>query len=156
MIEERAVVVDVDQGQAILEIVRARPCGLCGQTRGCGISIWGRLLGHRANVFRADNQINARTGDQVVVGIDERALMASSLAAYGVPLFSLLIGAALGGSFASAPSYADAYAFAGAGLGLLLGLLWLRGHAGRGAVGRFRPKVLRQFDAGADRICHRG
>lgn len=47
MIEELAVVVGTDGDKAMLEIVRSKPCGLCGRTRGCGMSLWGRLLGHR-------------------------------------------------------------------------------------------------------------
>jgi sigma-E factor negative regulatory protein RseC len=158
MIEEQAVVIGVERDMALLEIVRSKPCGLCGQTRGCGISLWGRLLGHRSSVVRADNQISAQAGDNVVVGIDEKALLASSLAAYGVPLISLLIGAGLGGSFASAPASADFYALGGAGLGLALGFLWLRGHAaGRGMRSGYRPVVLRQSNTIVDgRICHRG
>lgn len=157
MIEEQAVVVGVDQDKVLLEIIRDKPCGLCGQQRGCGISLWGRLLGHRTQVFRADNQINAQTGDNVVVGIDEKALLTSSLAAYGIPLLSLFVGAALGGSFASAPSHVDAYAVVGAVLGLALGLLWLRGHSiGRGASGHYRPVVLRASAGVGNRTCPRG
>ena len=37
MIEESAIVVGLEQNAAMLEIVRRNPCGLCGQTRGCGI-----------------------------------------------------------------------------------------------------------------------
>ncbi len=158
MIEEQAVVVGVEQDLVLLEIVRSKPCGLCGQTRGCGISLWGRLLGHRNSIVRANNRINAGIGDNVIVGIDEKALLASSLAAYGVPLISLLVGAALGGSFSTVAAHADAYAFVGAGLGLALGLLWLRGHsAGRGVGSSFRPVVLRQSASSVDgRLCHRG
>ena len=157
MIEEQAVVVDVDRDTALLEIVRSKPCGLCGQTRGCGVSIWGRLLGHRSSVVRAENQINAQAGDNVVVGVDEKALLASSMAAYGVPLISLLVGAALGGSFATAQAYADLYALVGAGAGLALGLLWLRGHSARRNSGGYRPIVLRLSTSVADvRICKRG
>jgi sigma-E factor negative regulatory protein RseC len=156
MIEEQAVVVGVDQDMALLEITRSKPCGLCGQTRGCGISIWGRLLGHRNNVFRAVNQINARTGDNVVVGVDEKALLAGSLAVYGVPLFFLLGGAAMGGMLAA--GNADAYALTGAVGGLVLGLFWLRRHAaGRRLDGRYRPVILRSADSGAAvRMCQRG
>jgi sigma-E factor negative regulatory protein RseC len=158
MIEEQAVVVGVERDMALLEVVRSKPCGLCGQTRGCGMSLWGRLLGHRSAIVRADNQISAQPGDHVIVGIDEKALLASSLAAYGVPLISLLLGAGLGGSFATTPASADAAAFAGAGLGLARGLLWLRGHsAGRGIRGGYRPVIVRQSMTSADgRICHRG
>jgi len=158
MIEEQAIVVGVERDQALLEIVRNKPCGLCGQTRGCGISIWGRLLGHRTNVFRADNEINAQVGDSVVVGVDEKALLAGSLAVYVVPLFLLLGGAAVGGFFATSPGNADTYALAGAVAGLVIGLLWLRAHAaGRGPDARFRPVILRSAIAGANlRVCQRG
>jgi sigma-E factor negative regulatory protein RseC len=158
MIEEQAIVVGIDRDMALLEITRSKPCGLCGQTRGCGISIWGRLLGHRNNVFRAVNQINARTGDNVVVGVDEKALLAGSLAVYGIPLVFLLAGAAVGGMFAPIAGNADAYALTGAIAGLALGLLWLRGHAmGRRLDGRYRPVILRSADSGAVvRMCQRG
>ena len=157
MIEEQAIVVDVDRDMALLEIVRSKPCGLCGQTRGCGVSIWGRLLGHRNSVVRAENQINAQAGDSVVVGIDEKALLASSLAAYGVPLISLLVGAGLGGSFSATPAHADMYALVGAGIGLALGLLWLRGHAMGRARGAYHPVLLRKSAASVDMSnCKRG
>ncbi|MDR2219709.1 MAG: SoxR reducing system RseC family protein [Methylobacillus sp.] len=157
MIEEQAVVVGVEHDTALLEIVRNKPCGLCGQTRGCGVSVLGRLLGHRSSVVRAENQINAQTGDMVVVGLDEKALLASSLAAYGVPLISLLIGAALGGSFATDRASADIYALAGAGAGLALGLLWLRGHSARRNGSGYRPVVLRPSTSDAEmRFCKQG
>lgn len=157
MIEERAVVIGVEGDRVLLEVVRSKPCGLCGQTRGCGISIWGRLLGHRSKVFRADNQINAQAGDMVVVGVDEKALLAGSLAVYGAPLFALLAGAVAGGLLVPAGANADGWTLAGASLGFALGLLWLRLHvAGRELDGRYRPVLLRQDAGDAHRPCHRG
>src|SRR5687768_13337053 len=101
MIEENAIVISLEQDMALLEVVRRKPCGLCGQTRGCGISLWGRLLGHRKNIFKAVNQIDAKPGDSVVVGVEEQALLMSSLTFYGIPLFTMLTGALLaGGIFA--------------------------------------------------------
>lgn len=147
MIEEQAIVVGLDGDQAMLEIVRNKPCGLCGQTRGCGISIWGRLLGHRNNVFRAHNQINASTGDTVVVGVDEKAFLNSSMVVYGVPLMLLLTGAALGGALLPATLNADFRAVVGAAIGLSLGLLWLKAYAaGRGPNARYRPVILRRSE----------
>lgn len=156
MIEEQALVVGVEQDRALLEIVRSTPCGLCGQTKGCGISVWGRMLGQRNNVFQAVNQLNARVGDQVVVGVDEKALLASSLAAYGVPLVSVLAGAAIGSWLA--PAAGDAWPLAGSGLGLVAGLLWIKGHAmGRGQDARYRPVILRPADPDSKiQTCRRG
>ncbi len=156
MIEEQAVVVGIEQDQAMLEIVRKTPCGLCGQTRGCGVSVFGKLLGHRESVFRAANPSNARIGDHVVVGVDEKALLASSMMVYGVPLLMLLAGAITGNFLA--PSGGDIWPLAGAAVGLVAGVVWLKVHAmGRGLDGRYRPVILRTAESNSQiRICHRG
>lgn len=146
MIEEHAIVVGVDNDAAMLEVVRRTPCGLCGQTRGCGISIWGRLFGHRPNVFRAINKINAKVGDDVVVGIEEQAVLISSLTVYGIPLLTLLAGALLAAAVGDA-NHVDRNAVIGAVTGLVLGLMWVKGHtAGRTPDARYRPVILRAAD----------
>ena len=156
MIEEQALVVGIDADDALLEVVRRSPCGLCGQTRGCGVSVFGKLLGHRNNVFKALNSLNAHIGDHVVVGVDEKALLASSLTVYGIPLAFLLAGAFVGTLLA--PAGGDVWPLIGAGLGLALGLLWLKAHAmGRGPSARYRPVILRAADANSQiQICRRG
>lgn len=156
MIEEQALVVGIDAESAMLEIVRRSPCGLCGQTRGCGVSVWGKLLGHRTSVFKAVNSLNARIGDHVVVGVDEKALLASSMTVYGVPLALLLVGAGVGSWLA--PAGGDVWPLVGAAAGLVIGLLWLKGHAmARGLDARYRPVILRQADVHSQiKICHRG
>ena len=75
MIEERAIILSLESqadqsSTATLEVVRKTACGLCGQTRGCGNSIWGKLLNHKSVNFTAQNNINAKVGDSVIVGID--------------------------------------------------------------------------------------
>ncbi len=145
MIEESAIVIGLEQDVAMLEIIRRTPCTLCGQTRGCGISLWGRLFGHRNNTFKARNQINAKVGDSVIVGIEEQALLASSLLVYGIPLVAMLAGALLAtGIFADDISHSDRYAVIGSILGLVLGILWLKGHsAGRSMNAHYQPVILR-------------
>lgn len=156
MIEEQALVVGIEGDAAVLEVVRKTPCGMCGQTRGCGASLFGKLLGHRNNVFKAVNSLSARIGDHVVIGVDEKALLASSVAVYGVPLGLMLAGAAIGTFLA--PSGGDLWPLAGAGAGLSAGLLWLKAHSAAGGVSaRFQPVILRQADAHSQiKICHRG
>ena len=150
MIEEHAVVIGVEHELALLEVVRRSPCSLCGQTRGCGISLWGRLFGHRNTIFRAVNQLGVKLGDSVIVGVDESALLTSSLAAYGVPLLTLLLGALLGNALSGESAPRDLYAVIGAAGGLVLGLLWLKAHAaGRGMDARYRPVILRADDQNA-------
>ena len=148
MIEEHAIVVDIDNDDAaMLEIVRRTPCGLCGQSRGCGISIWGRLFGHKPNIFKAVNQINAKVGDSVIVGIEEQALLTSSMTVYGIPLVAMLAGALLAGGLFAA-DHTDRNAVIGAVIGLVSGLLWVKAYtAGRGLDARYRPVILRAGDS---------
>lgn len=144
MIEEQAIVLSVEQDNTTLEILRSKPCGICGKTRGCGVSLWGRIFGHEASVFKAANQINAKVGDAVVVGIDEQAVILSALAVYGIPLITMFIGGFLAGVFAPSALHADRNAVIGAALGLLTGGMWLKGHLqGRRLDARFRPVILR-------------
>lgn len=149
MIEEHALVVGVEQDVALLEVVRRSACGLCGKTRGCGISLFGRLFGHKNNVFKAENTIHAKPGDNVVVAIEEQAVLMSAMVIYGVPLGALLLGAILGNTLSyGTASQADMYAFAGAVAGLLLGLGWVKGYAtARVMSHRYQPTILRLADA---------
>jgi len=93
MIEESALILSIDpsfdhqtQSVATLEIVRRTACGLCGQKRGCGNALWGKLFAHKASAFKAKNSINAKVGQQVIVGINEQALLKSAFFLYLVPL----------------------------------------------------------------------
>lgn len=143
MIQETAIVIRIDQDIAHLEIIRNKPCGLCGQTRGCGISIWGRLFGHRANVFKVRNTVNAQVDQVVKVGVEEDALLWSSFAVYGIPLALLMMGAVLGSSIFADDLHADRNTALGAAIGLFIGYVWLKVH-GQGSTlnARYRPVIL--------------
>jgi sigma-E factor negative regulatory protein RseC len=128
MIEERAVILSLDNLSGIplatLEIERKNACGLCGQTRGCGNSIWGKLFAHHSTAFKAQNHINAKEGQSVIVGINETALLKSALLLYILPLVTLFIGAIL----ATKINPSDASAMIGAAVGLMIGFIWVKGH----------------------------
>jgi sigma-E factor negative regulatory protein RseC len=149
MIEERAVILSLDNlssdaksdSVATLEIERKTACGLCGQTRGCGNSIWGKLFAHQSTAFKAQNRINAKVGDSVIVGINEKALLKSALLLYILPLATLLIGAIL-----ATKLFADTNgnAMLGALVGLVLGLVWVKGHTMSSSYFKLQqPVVLR-------------
>jgi sigma-E factor negative regulatory protein RseC len=143
MIQENAIVVSLHKDVASLEIIRQKPCGLCGQSRGCGISIWGRFFGHRPNIFKAQNIVNAKVDQIVVVGVDESALLWSSFAVYGIPLALLILGAILGSTIFSDSFHADRNTALGAMSGLFVGYLWLKGHnQGRSLDARYQPVIL--------------
>ena len=133
MIEEYAVVISLqvtninphNQSVATLEIERKTACGLCGKTRGCGNSIWGKLFSHQSSAFKALNHINAKVGDSVIVGINESALLKSAMLLYMLPLATLFIGAML----VMQISNTNASTMLGAAVGLMLGLIWVKGHS---------------------------
>jgi sigma-E factor negative regulatory protein RseC len=159
MIEEHAIVVSVSGDSAMLEIIRKTPCGLCGKSRGCGISLWGKLFNHKSE-FRATNSIGAKVGDNVVVGVEEQALLKSSMTIYAFPLAALLLGAFLGMAFLpqeAASGQKDAYAVVGAAIGLALSLLWLKGHSlGRPYSSSHQPVILRADNQVMNLKCERG
>lgn len=124
MIEEYAIVTKCAGTQATLEIERRTACGLCGQKRGCGNAMWGKMLGHDSHDFTAENKVNANVGDSVVVGIDEQAVLNSAFFLYVVPLIGLLVG-----TFVADYLFKNQfYVIVGAVLGLILGFLWVKGH----------------------------
>ncbi len=146
MIEEYAVILSLDNlssdvksdSVATLEIERKTACGLCGQTRGCGNSIWGKLFAHQSTAFKAQNRINAKVGDSVIVGINEKALLKSALLLYILPLATLLIGAIL----ATQIRDTNGYAMIGAAIGLGLGLVWVKGHTMTNSYFKLQQPVI--------------
>lgn len=145
MIEEQAVVLSTEGEQALLEIQRNQPCGLCGATQGCGISLWSRVFGQRRSTFSSHNQLQAKVGERVVVGVEEGALLKGSLLAYAAPLLLLCVGALLGSNLSDVQSGKDLYGGLGALLGLGLGLVSVRVYTAvqRGS-GRYQPVMLRR------------
>jgi len=60
MIEEQAIVIKASKELVTLEVVRSKPCGLCGQVRGCGNSIWGKIFSHQSGLIETRNNLNAK------------------------------------------------------------------------------------------------
>lgn len=150
MIEERAVILSLvpdplsaDTSIATLEIERKTACGLCGQTRGCGNSIWGKLFAHRSTAFKASNTIGATVGQSVIVGIQERALLWSALLLYVLPLVTMLIASILMMQWQDSNGMTMLAAIAG----LVLGLVWVKGFTASNQYFLMQqPVVLRLAD----------
>lgn len=120
MIKEDAIVVACDKDKAEIEIIRTKPCGLCGQTQGCGIGLWGKIFSHKKNNIFLANHINAKVGDKVILSIEENYLLKTSLLLYGIPLISMFLGMVLLSSLSI--SLKDLYALFGGIAGFILGM----------------------------------
>ena len=150
MIEQRARVVGTEAGFALVEAAPSGGCGTCGVQGGCGVSKLGKLLPQRSRVLRVANELGARPGDEVTLGVAEDALLASALAAYLPPLAGLLAGALLGGAFGPE----DMWPMLGAGGGLLLGLAASRLLSRRGQV-RHAPRMVSRRAHAVPVVWHR-
>ena len=124
MIEEQAVVIKASKERVTLEVVRDKPCGLCGQVRGCGNSIWGKIFSHQSGHIETRNDLNAKLGDVVILGIDETLMLKSSLMLYGVPLLSMFLCMVIANSFAK--EMVELYTLIGAVTGLFLGVVMIK------------------------------
>jgi len=144
MIEETAHVVAVDPQGVWVETQRQSACGQCAARKGCGTAVLGKVLGKkRSRVLVANpGQAPVRVGDQVLIGIDESALVRGSMAVYLVPLLSFFLFGVLGQTLAHQlmMDSGEGLSIISSLLGLLLGFLWARRYA-RGDQ-RYQPVIL--------------
>jgi sigma-E factor negative regulatory protein RseC len=125
MIEEPAHVVYTEGEYAWVETERRSSCGSCS-AKGCGTGALSKILGRRSQRLKVLNPIDAKQGDDVVLGIREQDLLKGSLAVYIVPLLAMLAGALLGEGLAPQwGSDSEALSLLGGVLGLASGFLWL-------------------------------
>lgn len=141
----------------MLQIERGQPCGLCGSTQGCGVSLWGRFFSAHTKGLRAENALNLQPGDRVIIGMQEGGVLGSALLAYLPPLLLLCLGAwgftVFAGEAISA-AMRDAYAVSGALLGLLAGFALVRFLAGGNRqIGRYQPVMLRRAEGAPPKVC---
>jgi sigma-E factor negative regulatory protein RseC len=127
MIEETAVVTKKMHAEVQLEIERRTACGICGQTRGCGNATWGKMLGHQQGVLTAKNTVDAKVGDRVVVGIEEKVFLNATFLLYVLPLTAMFIVAGLAELFVDQ----EILVMLGAILGLFLGFLGVKKYVNR-------------------------
>ena len=91
MIEETALVLEVREQQVLLETQRKSACQSCSVKSGCGTSTLSKVVGKRSSQFVVENTLDVHAGDQVIVAIDENALVQGSLLIYLLPLVLMLL-----------------------------------------------------------------
>jgi len=98
MIEEHAQVIALENSDVWVETQRRSACGQCAANKGCGTATLAKVLGNKRSRVRALNPqaTPVAVGDEVVIGINEQALVRGSLAVYTVPLLMLFVFGFLG------------------------------------------------------------
>ena len=144
MIEEEAIVIDQNGEFAEVDIIRTKPCGLCGKTQGCGNSIWGKVFSFQKRKIKIQNKINAKVGEKVKLVIEENYLLKASLLLYGLPLLFLF-----GGMIASEYNLVatnDFVVFLGGILGFTLGIILLKFITAQNHTKLFSEAILAKID----------
>lgn len=98
MIEEHAEVVNIDGSDIWVETQRRSACDHCAVNKGCGTSVLGKVIGVKSSRVRVLNPDDKKVsiGDEIIVGINEQALVKGSIIIYLVPLVLLFIFGLLG------------------------------------------------------------
>ena len=93
MIEELAVVVKIENHQVWVEAGQNSACCGCQQKASCTSNALGSVLKKKS--VPVDSGIQLKTGDEVMVAIDENLLLRASLLLYLLPLVALFTGAGI-------------------------------------------------------------
>ena len=149
MIKEIARVVECHDGITWVETARKSACDSCTMKNGCGTGAISRVFGKNRVRIQAVNKINAHEGDEVLIGIEESALLIGSFLIYFLPLVSML-GFALLGEVLSGQLLIENRDIAPAvlgGTGLLLAMYWVRKKTSGKNANRYQAIILRNLDS---------
>ena len=145
MIEELAVVVKIENRQVWVEGGQNSACSGCQQKASCTTNVLGSVLKKKS--VPVDSVIQLKTGDEVMVAIDESLLLRASLLLYLLPLLALFTGAGIADWFlADNAPFADLWIAGSAFLSFLFSL-WLINKAQSLLILNYyaRPVVVRKI-----------
>ena len=149
MIEERAQVVALNEQEVWVETQRRSACGQCTANKGCGTAVLSKVMGNKRSRVRTLNPKSTKVsvGDEVIIGIQEQALVRGSLVIYMLPLLLMFLFGLLGDVLTSQllMQNQDVLPIVFGMLGLALGFLWVRRFTRSIADdSRYQPVLLRR------------
>ncbi len=146
MIEETALILGCEGEYADIETQPRGACGSCASSGVCGTGVFAKVVGRRKTSIRITNSINAKPGDQVVIGLQESALARTSMVFYLVPIVSMILTALVFQQISIGLGYLshDPLEIFGGSVGLFGGLWFVRVFAQRiYGDSRYQPVMLR-------------
>jgi sigma-E factor negative regulatory protein RseC len=120
MIEQQGQVLTIDGSRARVRIGGTSGCPRCDAGKGCGAGVFGKLLQRKPAIIELSNDIDARIGQGVIVGMSETVFLQMVTRLYAIPLIAGLAGAGLG-HYLSVRMAVDGAA--ADGIALLVGLM---------------------------------
>ncbi len=149
MLEEHATVVAVEENAVWAEVQRKSVCGQCAANKGCGSAVLQKVLGNKRNIFRVSGDLRVSVGDEVVIGVNENAIVKGSLLVYALPVICIIVFALLGETIASRMLSIDSdyMSVLGAAIGLIVSVLGLRWHSHKSHnQPQYQPILLRHVN----------
>jgi len=146
VIEETALILSCEGEFASIETKPQSSCGGCSSSGVCGAGVFSKVFGNKKTVVRVVNSIDAKPGDQVIIGLQESALSTVSLVFYMAPILSMLLLAALGQWMASQFGFTpqDLFAIIGGLVGFAVGFGFVRLFTKKvQGDSRYQPVMLR-------------
>jgi positive regulator of sigma E activity len=96
MIEQQGKVVHLQGDSAGVRIGAISGCTACDAGKGCGAGVFGKLLRRKPTTLLLENDIGAKPGQLVNIGIPDRVYLRLLFALYFFPLVLGLVGAGIG------------------------------------------------------------
>jgi sigma-E factor negative regulatory protein RseC len=149
VIEEHARVVALGDEDVWVETQRRSACGQCAAGHSCGTAVLGKVLGNKRSRVRILNPSATvlSVGDEVVIGIEEKAMIRGSFHLYALPLLSFFLFAALGQVLTQQLllGHSEAMTIGFGMLGLGVGFAWVK-HFSRAISddAHYQPVLLRR------------
>jgi len=145
MIEQAAKVRRCDNGKIFVEVNSQSNCGSCSARAGCGKSLLDNVFKTKPLHIAVDNTMGARVNDDVIVGLNESALLQVSFYLYLLPLLTMLV-AAIGVVYLVSEQYSEISSIIAAVIGLFVGSRFSRGVLNRKEKDQnrmFRPVLIK-------------
>ncbi|PHS72004.1 MAG: hypothetical protein COB22_06205 [Cycloclasticus sp.] len=96
MIEETAIVQSIEDQWVDVLTTQSSGCQQCNEADSCSTSILSKFFGEKEISLRLQSNLLLKSGDRVVLGIEEKTFMGLTFLMYFLPLCALLFFAILG------------------------------------------------------------
>lgn len=141
MLEETGEVLSIGGEGVRVQTIRQSSCSSCSAAKGCGQKLLASVgQGQRFEVLAENSlELNLRTGDQVILGLAESALLQASMLAYMLPLLALAAFAGVAQWLGATEHLVIITGIVGLGAGLLL----TKWRVSSAASEQYQPQILR-------------
>lgn len=120
MIEQSAKVLHTLEDEVVIEVRRQTACGSCSAKAGCGKSLLDNVFKIKPLLLSIPNTIGARENDDVIVGLNESAILQASFYLYFFPLI-IMIFFAVAASYLFSSQFSEIFSIVAAIIGLFVG-----------------------------------